>query len=267
MSEPLPLDAVPAKAFERDGYIVLRQACPPATRRALEERVRVELEAGAEPVEYEADVGYPGAPTSRQARGGSTPRRLLNATLRDRGFLDWARSPALAAPLRVLLGTRDVRLSQSHHNCLMTKHPGYSSETLWHQDVRYWAFDRPELISAWLALTSEHARNGALRIVPGSHTLELTRDRFDAQLFFRTDLEANAELLARERSVELEPGDVLLFHCRALHAAGRNATDQVKLSVVFTYHAGDNHPKPGTRSTRLESLPLGPDDAAGPAGP
>jgi phytanoyl-CoA hydroxylase len=153
-------------------------------------------------------------------------------------------------------GHEDVLLSQCHHNCLMTKHPGYSSATLWHQDIRYWSFDRPELVSVWLALGSEDEKNGALKVIPGSHLLELDRGRLDSALFLRTELEENQTLLASAQSVPLEPGDVLFFHCRLFHAAGMNLTDQVKQSLVFTYHAADNRPIPETRSALLPSIPL-----------
>ena len=138
----------------------------------------------------------------------------------------------------------------------MTKHPGYSSATLWHQDIRYWSFDRPELVSVWLALGEENAGNGALRIIPGSHRLDLDRGRFDRDLFLRTDQADNKALLRAARAVALSPGDALFFHCRALHAAGINRSAEVKLSCVFTYHRADNKPIPGTRSSRYPGLPL-----------
>jgi phytanoyl-CoA hydroxylase len=91
-------------------------------------------------------------------------------------------------------------------------------------------------------------------VIPGSHRIALDRSRFDDALFFRSDVAANAELIARAVPVELEPGDVLFFHCKTLHAAGRNLTTQTKYSVVFTFRAADNHPRPGSRSARSPEL-------------
>ena len=138
----------------------------------------------------------------------------------------------------------------------MTKHPGYSSATLWHQDVRYWSFDRPDLVSLWLALGTETADNGALMVIPGSHRLDLDRGRLDRDLFLRPDLAENRALIEQAITLELTAGDVLLFSSRLFHAAGRNDTDAVKLSLVFTYHAADNHPIPGTRSAQYPSIML-----------
>jgi phytanoyl-CoA hydroxylase len=130
----------------------------------------------------------------------------------------------------------------------MTKHPRFGSLTGWHRDIRYWSFDREDLVSTWLALGAETAHNGGLWLVPGSHTMKLPAERFDAAQFLREDLPENAALIATAVSPELAPGDVLFFHCRTLHAAGRNQSEQVKFSVVHTYHARDTHPIPGTRS-------------------
>ena len=113
-------------------------------------------------------------------------------------------------------------MSQCHHNCVMTKHPGFSSSTAWHQDIRYWSFDAPELVSVWLALGSEREENGALWVIPGSHRLRLDRGRFDRHLFLRPELDANRALIDTATLVELEAGDALFFHCRLFHAAGKN---------------------------------------------
>lgn len=256
MSTPATIESL---AFERDGYLVARNLCPEALRSRLLDASRQHLEAVLGPVEYEADVGYPGAPASRQAEGGHTVRRLLNAFSRDQAFRDWATGPAVGNQLRALFsGTQaDVLVSQSHHNCVMTKHPGFSSATLWHQDIRYWSFDRPELISVWLALGPETAKNGALSVIPGSHRLSLDRGRLDGALFLRTDLPENASLIDSAMPVELEAGDVLFFHCRLFHAAGMNLLERVKYSLVFTYHTADNQPIPDTRSASLPGIPLG----------
>lgn len=252
--------AVETRAFERDGYLVVRGLCPEATRERLLEVSAEHLNPVLGPVEYEADVGYPGSPENRLVEGGNTPRRLLNAYSRDAAFRDWSTGAEVGEQLRAIFNTEfgheNVQLSQCHHNCLMTKHSGYSSATLWHQDIRYWSFDRPELVSVWLALGAENEKNGALKVIPGSHRLELDRGRLDSALFLRTELAENQKLLASAKSVPLEPGDVLFFHCRLFHAAGMNLTEQVKQSLVFTYHAADNRPIPETRSALLPSIPL-----------
>lgn len=244
------------KAFERDGYYVARSLFSREEVAALVELIDQSLSPALAPVEFEADVHYPGAPTSKTAPGGNTPRRLLHAFGRDRLFQQVGRHPQVVAMLKALMGTDGIRLSQNHHNCVMTKHPGFSSVTSWHQDIRYWRFDRRELVSTWLALGAENAHNGGLLVIPGSHTLDFEPGQFDASLFLRTDLPDNEELLARAVAVELEPGDLLMFHSRTLHAAGQNDSDIIKRSLVYTYRAEDNQPIPETRSAVYEDIPV-----------
>src|SRR5690606_24008707 len=163
---------------------------------------------------------------------------------------------AVGAYLRTLMGTERVLMSQCHHNCVMTKAPAYSSVTLWHQDVRYWSFERPELVSLWIALGDETADNGALALIPGTHRQVFAASRLDEAKFLRPELPENRALIQEAQTVELSAGDVVFFHCRTFHAAGRNLTDRIKLSAVFTYHAADNHPLPGTRSAQYASIPV-----------
>ena len=75
-------------------------------------------------------------------------------------------------------------------------------------------------------------------------------------MFLRDDLPQNRDMIATAVPVELDEGDVLLFDCKLFHAAGTNETDEVKLSLVFTYHASNNLPIPGTRSANYPSLPV-----------
>jgi phytanoyl-CoA hydroxylase len=245
-----------AAAFARDGYVVVRQYASAADCALLRALIDSMLEPLQGPVEFEAETGYPGAPRSFLDTGGLTPRRLLHAYSRDRELRAWARDARVAGLLTVLFDGKAPRLSQCHHNCVMTKHPAFSSQTLWHQDIRYWSFQRPELISTWLALGSERKGNGALSVIPGSHVLEIDAQRYDQALFLRTDLAENKALIAQARMVELDAGDLLLFHCRTFHAAGANETQQLKCSLVFSYHDATNAAKLGTRSAAYPSIAL-----------
>lgn len=250
--------------FAQKGYVVLPQFVAQrllVQLRALIDRALVPLQG---PVEFEADVGYAGAPTDRGAPGGQTPRRLLAAYSRHELFQRLATSTPLADALQALTGT-PMALSQCHHNCIMTKCPGFSSDTAWHQDIRYWSFQRPELISAWFALTDETPANGSLRLIPASHNLDLAPTRFDAEQFLRADLVKNQVLIERAEAVELQAGDLLLFHSRTFHAATKNMTDNVKLSAVFTYHALDNPPTVGSRSAQQPSIPMATLSSLAPA--
>ena len=250
------VDSNEIERFQNAGFLVMPRVLSEDVCARLRRDINKDLEQRVGPAEFEADVGYPGAPAARDGAGGDTPRRLLQAYARNDTLKSLAQHPLLVTWLKVLLDSAQPMLSQCHHNCVMTKHPGHSSATLWHQDIRYWSFERPELISAWFALGPEDAANGALQVIPASHKLSIDRDRLDSAQFLRPDLATNQALIESAQVVNLNPGDLLLFHCRLFHAAGQNRSQQVKLSPVFTYHAADNHPIPGTRSERSPSIAL-----------
>ena len=241
--------------FATDGYFVARGLVSRAECAAIRAVAQRDLAAETAPVEYEADTQYPGAPASRDAPGGRTVRRLLQAYGRDTLMARAGTAPAMASRLKQLLGVH-VELSQAHHNCVMTKNPSYSSVTNWHQDIRYWSFRRPELVSVWIALGREFSDNGCLLVLPGTHTHEIKAGQLDAALFLRPELAQNQGLIQTQRQVELDVGDVLFFHCRLFHAAGNNRTSETKFSLVFTYHSADNPPLPGTRSAALPDISL-----------
>jgi phytanoyl-CoA hydroxylase len=182
-------------------------------------------------------------------------RRLLQAYARDAVFRDWATAAPIVSRLRQLLGPQ-IALSQAHHNCVMTKDPRFSSLTSWHRDIRYWSYERPELVSVWLALGEERPENGCLLVLPGTHVMAFDAHQLDEAQFLRTDVVENEKLMQTQVTAELDPGDVLFFHCRLFHAASSNRSVRTKFSAVFTYHATDNHPLPGTRSAGIPDIIL-----------
>jgi phytanoyl-CoA hydroxylase len=241
------------QAFRRDGFVVVRGLADERIVQRMREVTLDNLARRVEPLELEADLHYPGAPESRDSRGGRTIRRLKQAHSRDYVFTEWLTSPGLVARLHQILGPQIV-CPLAHHNCVMTKEPRFSSETGWHQDLRYWSFERPELVNVWLALGPERPENGCLKVIPGSHRMKFQPSQFDEDLFFRSDLPENQPLIEQQQCVSLDPGDVLFFHCLTFHAASRNHTTETKHSAVFTFRAADNPPVPGSRSAASPEL-------------
>lgn len=243
------------EALREVGYVVVPGFAAPQHCAALRAEAEAQLARPAAPLEYEADLAYPGAPASRDAAGGRTVRRLLDAYARAEVFAQRATAPEVRSWMELYFGEA-VLLSRAHHNCVMTKHPEYGSLTGWHRDARYWSFERDDLVSVWLALGPETVDNGGLWFVPGSHALDLPADRFDAAKFFRADSPENQALIHTAIAPPLAAGDAVFFHCNTLHSAGRNLTDAVKYSLVFTYRGAGNPPRAGSRSASKPEIAL-----------
>ena len=216
---------------------------------------RAQLQAEQAPVEYETVLGYPGAPASFDAPGGRTIRRLRGAYERDAIFRDWAADPAQVERMAQLLG-EPVVLTLAHHNCVMTKHPHFGTATGWHRDIRYWSFAKPELVITWLALGPENGATGGLRFIPGSHKLDIAPHRLDALDFLRPEVAENQMLFASGIQLDLDRGAVVFFHSKLFHAAGRNDSEAIKMSVAFAYRGASNPPVPGSRSAAAGEVDL-----------
>lgn len=251
---PEQLNQAQLKFFNQNGYLIIPSWLKPTQLKHFQRIAQAALTKAEPPLELEAELGYPGSPSSEDAQGGLTPRRLLGAYQREPDWQGFATQKVLARYLSQLLAHPQIYLSQSHHNCLMTKSPRYSSDTGWHQDYRYWQFEQAELVTAWLALGNEAKRNGGLRVIPGSHTLAFEHEQFDENLFFKEDQPNNQALIKYAKTVELAAGDLLFFHCNTLHCASRNLGEKNKLSLVFTYRNGSNAAIKNTRSASQKDI-------------
>jgi len=242
--------------FKIDGYLVLPSLLKSSEVDHLRSLTKKSLSNRTKPYELEAEVNYPGAPASTNAKGGDTIRRLRMAFQRHVSFAEQARRVEITSGIKQILNSEELFLNPNHHNCIMTKQPSYSSETLWHRDTRYWNFSDKYLVNAWFALGDEQQINGAMKILPGSHRWEVQEHTLDAAQFLKLDHPDNQYRLATQRLVTLNKGDVLLFSAHCFHAAGKNTTREPKYSMVFTYHGGSTTPIEGSSSASQAEIRL-----------
>lgn len=103
----------------------------------------------------------------------------------------------------------------------------------WHQDYPYWGGATHKL-SCWIALDRAKVANGCLQIIPKSHTQNYHHTKSDPDKF---ENRVPEELLVgmNRMNVELEPGDVLFFHDRLLHASHPNTIGLDRWCMISTY--------------------------------
>ena len=101
--------------------------------------------------------------------------------------------------------------------------PGYVS---WHQDATYWGLDRPDVCTAWIALTPSTRANGCMRVASGSHGKQITHtDTFHKDNLLSRGQEINAEVDEKDAvDLELSPGQMSLHHVRIIHGSNPNPT-------------------------------------------
>src|SRR5215212_3331822 len=72
----------------------------------------------------------------------------------------------------------------------------------WHQDSTYWGLDKPDVVTAWVALTPSNKANGAMGFIPGTHTTEQIPHR---------DTFAKNNLLTRGQEIAVEVNEADAF--------------------------------------------------------
>lgn len=236
--------------FNTDGFLILRQFADHELCDTILELAKVHLKYKILPIETESE--YVGEDKEVLK---VTVRRLRQVYQRDIVFKTWMENEEIRPVLEQVLKDTPV-LTLAHHNSIMTKMPHTSTETSWHQDIRYWNFENDNLVSVWLALDEEYDENGVLEFIPGSHKIQFSAEQFEGKQYFSSTPQENQRLIEKKTSTVLQKGDVVLFHGRLLHRANKNSTDQAKISFVYTVKGKKNRSIEGTRSSAHPEISL-----------
>lgn len=206
-------DEATRTAFARDGVVVVRGAFD-------DEHVALAREA------IDANL----ADLSERAKRASADDD--GAFIED--FCNWQRIPAIerfvhespaAAMAGELMGAETVRL---YHDHMLTKEPGTSQRTPWHQDQPYYNVDGHMNASMWFPVDPV-ARESSLEFVAGSHSGQwyMPRSFMDdrARWFPEGTLAELPDIDGNPDDFEvlgwaMEPGDAVFFNMLTLHAAG-----------------------------------------------
>ena len=115
------------------------------------------------------------------------------------------------------------------------RNPGFVS---WHQDSTYWGLDPADVITAWVAFTDSTPANGAMRVVPATHTMDQIphRDTFRPENLLSRGQEIEVDVDERQAvMLELEAGEMSLHHVRLIHGSDPNPSDQRRVGFAIRY--------------------------------
>ena len=138
--------------FEHDGFLVLNQIFSEEDIAPVSEEIDYII-AGERDYIPDRDLVF---------EPDTNPRQLRNAfrlALYHPLFLEFAKSTKLTGVLGQILG-HPLRLYGSQ---LFAKPARVGTVVPKHQDMPYWPFDPPELITAWVALDDSTKENGCVR--------------------------------------------------------------------------------------------------------
>ena len=133
-----------------------------------------------------------------------------------------------------------------YHSKMILKDPEIGGAWEWHQDYGYWynfGCLQPLMASAMIAVDQATEENGCLQVLMGSHHLgridhTLTGDQAGAD---KERVDIAVQRFDRIH-VELNPGDVILFHCNLLHRSDQNSSKYARWAMICCYNAARNNP-------------------------
>ena len=108
----------------------------------------------------------------------------------------------------------------------------------WHQDSTYWGLDKPDVVTAWVALTPSNKANGAMGFIPGTHTSDQIphRDTFAKNNLLTRGQEVAVDVdESKAITIELEPGEMSLHHVRLVHGSPPNPSNDRRIGFAIRY--------------------------------
>ena len=117
-------------------------------------------------------------------------------------------------------------------NCSLLAREEYQHKTPIHQDWRSMQGSTDSLV-AWLPLVEVNKKNGAIEILPSSHTKGLLKTVEDK--WYRKIPDELVDL-NKFVTINLSKGDLLLFSSTLVHRSGFNSTKNMRWACQFRYN-------------------------------
>jgi ectoine hydroxylase-related dioxygenase (phytanoyl-CoA dioxygenase family) len=128
----------------------------------------------------------------------------------------------------------NIALFASHYLCK----PAYEGlPVLWHQDGSYWPLEPMEVVTLWLAIDDSLPENGCMRVIPGTHTVELQELRARTDVANVLNSEIDPALVDESRAVDfvLKAGDVSVHHPNIIHGSNANNSPLRRAGLTIRY--------------------------------
>jgi Phytanoyl-CoA dioxygenase (PhyH) len=237
-------------AYDRDGYLVVRQLFTPQEAQLL--------------LDLSTDESITSKGFDLVDQEGKKTRLTLWFTPGDDSFGLMSRSQKMVAAVRQLLGSEGEVCH--FHSKVMQKEPRTGGAWEWHQDYGYWyknGFLYPDaMLSVMVALTESTVENGCLQVLRGSHKMQRFEHVFiGEQQGADPDFVQHAEERCELVYAQLQPGDVLFFHSNTLHRSDANNSDRPRWSIISAYNLDFNVPFREKNPSCITPIEVVPDEA------
>jgi len=119
----------------------------------------------------------------------------------------------------------------------IAKPPNHGRKIAWHQDGSYWPLDPMNVVTLWVAYTVSTPENGCLRIIPGTQhlTLQERKPTPDMPEVLLTGMDQNLADEAQAIDLVLAPGDVSVHHPNIIHGSNANTSNLWRRGGTYQY--------------------------------
>jgi ectoine hydroxylase-related dioxygenase (phytanoyl-CoA dioxygenase family) len=219
--EPITLDVSLVDAYERDGFVKIKNVFDAETLEYFREHISAEVirrNTNTAPLD-ERDTYH---------KAFLQVTNLWRTSEVAREFVFGKRLASLAAQL---LRVERVRL---YHDQALYKEPG-GGITPWHADQFYWPLSSDKTITAWVPLQATPLEMGPLAFAAGSHRMEFGRDfeiSDESERSLRRALESGR---FKEVNEPFELGEVSFHSGWTFHHTGANTSAQARAVMTVIY--------------------------------
>lgn len=154
----------------------------------------------------------------------------------DRELYEVCMTPRILDVVESILGP-DFYLWGSQFFC---KEPGQGKTVPWHQDAYYWPLTPHNTVTAWLAFADSFEENGAMKVIPGTHTgrLKHVDSQSDSDVLNLTT-EAGQFREADAVTLTLKAGQMSVHDDNIVHGSGPNRSDRLRCGLTMRFSAGE----------------------------
>lgn len=163
---------------------------------------------------------------------GESTKEIREWHEESRFLLDLCLDDRILDHVEPLLG-RDFFMWASN---FFIKEPRSQATVGWHQDAYYWPLDPMESLTVWVAFDDVDDENGAMQVLPGSHTGHLVphvRENSDSVLSLVADVSGFDTAAAR--SVHLKRGEISIHDDEILHCSPANPSDRRRAGFTIRF--------------------------------
>lgn len=128
----------------------------------------------------------------------------------------------------------NIALFASHY---ISKPPYDGRPVLWHQDGSYWPLEPMEVVTLWLAVDDSWQENGCLRVIPGTHTMELQSTKVNTKVDNVLESEVDPTLVDESKAVDLvlKSGGISVHHPNIIHGSEANHSPHRRCGLTIRY--------------------------------